>query len=164
MVCLSDPTVVNVTMDNTEQDVSENIQAGSANDMLATDQFEFDPSRKEQMDNNNQDVSENSQICLTSVVPATAIVGSGQSVRKKIYQCETCSYTTNRKFDLKRHNKTPCSGSKSGEKNAYECGRCGYKTTWSSNLKRHKLSERCQHRHRFTEIFWEGPWCVYSTQ
>ena len=151
-------------MDNSQQDVSENIQVGSGNDMSATVQLECDPSRKEKMVNNNQDVSENSQVGLSTESTYTAQVGSVLSVKKKVYQCETCSYTTSRIFNLKRHNKLPCSEPKSRKKNVYVCGRCGYKTTRSSNLKRHKLSERCQHRHRFTEIFWEGPWCVYSTQ
>ena len=101
-------------MNNSEQDVSENIQVGSGNDMSATAQLVCNSSRKEKMDNNNQDVSENSQVGLSTESTYTAQVGSDQPVRKKIYQCETCSYTTNRKFDLKRHNKTPCSGSKSG--------------------------------------------------
>ena len=86
---------------------------------------------------------------------------------KTLHECRLCGYSTTRSNDLKSvhkcRNSSKCYAVKSNGKTLYECGRCEYSTKWSSNLKRHKLGKGCQRRHRFTEVFWEGPWCVYST-
>ena len=92
---------------------------------------------------------------------------SGEKTRgKPLHECRFCGYSTPRSNDLKRHkcrNSTKCYAVKRNGETLYECGRCGYSTRRSSDLKRHKLGRRCRRRHRFTEDFWEGPWCVYST-
>ena len=85
---------------------------------------------------------------------------------KSLYECRLCGYSTPRSNDLKRHkcrNSTKCYAVKRNGKTLYECARCEYSTSRSSDLKRHKLGRRCQRRHRFMEVFWEGPWSVYST-
>ena len=85
---------------------------------------------------------------------------------KTLHECRLCGYSTTRSNDLKRHkcrNSSKCYAVESNGKTLFECDRCGYSTRRSRDLKRHKLGKRCQRRHRFTEVFWEGPWCVYST-
>ena len=85
---------------------------------------------------------------------------------KTLHECRLCGYSTTRSNDLKRHkcrHFTKCGAVKRGGRILYECGRCEYSTSRSSDLKRHKLGRRCRRRHQFTEVFWEGPWCVYST-
>ena len=92
--------------------------------------------------------------------------GDGQPRGKTLHECRLCGYSTTRSNDLKRHkcrNSSKCYAVESNGKTLYECDRCGYSTRRSRDLKRHKLGKRCQRRHRFTEVFWEGPWCVYST-
>ena len=147
--------------------------------------------------------------CLSAEMAATSsssdllstTLRPSKSKQRRSYMCEKCPYTTKRKFNLKRHNKSNCGGKNLREKTLHECRKCGYSTTRSNNLKRHKcrnstkcgvvksnnkilhecgrcgystirlrdlkrhkLGKNCQRRHRFTEVFWEGAWCVYSTE
>ena len=91
--------------------------------------------------------------CLSAEMGATSSSGDllsttlrpSKSKQRRSYMCEKCPYTTKRKFNLKRHNKSNCGGKNLREKTLHECRKCGYSTTRSNNLKRHKCrnSTKC---------------------
>ena len=85
--------------------------------------------------------------------------------KKKLYKCEKCPYTTRRRSNLNRHNKTKCSTEKVKEKSSYECRLCGYSTPRSNDLKRHKCrnSTKCYAVKRNGKTLYECVRCEYST-
>ncbi|XP_034477866.1 transcriptional repressor CTCF-like [Drosophila innubila] len=59
----------------------------------------------------------------------------------KFFVCGQCHYTSNRAFDLRRHEQTH-SRVKNIDGTAFKCLKCPFITKWKRNMKRHLLNKR----------------------
>ncbi|KAH8299361.1 hypothetical protein KR044_000564, partial [Drosophila immigrans] len=83
-----------------------------------------EPSEAEWMEEDEDDTEDRSQDATST------------EITMKLFVCAQCHYTSNRAFDLRRHEQTH-TREKIVEGTAFECLKCQFKTKWKRNIERH---------------------------
>ncbi|KAH8371989.1 hypothetical protein KR093_009598, partial [Drosophila rubida] len=85
----------------------------------------IDPSEAESIEDEENPTQINETECETTA-----------EITMKLFVCGQCHYTSNRAFDLRRHEQTHTK-EKIVEGTAFECLKCQFKTKWKRNIVRH---------------------------
>ncbi|XP_034102116.1 zinc finger protein ZFAT-like [Drosophila albomicans] len=64
-------------------------------------------------------------------------IATPTEITMKLFVCGQCQYTTNRAFDLRRHELTHSRPKIADDTTAYECLKCQFRTKWKRNIVRH---------------------------
>ncbi|XP_030560196.1 zinc finger protein 28-like [Drosophila novamexicana] len=89
------------------------------------------------------------QATVTMVLASDKINETPRDKKLKRFKCELCRYTSNRAFDLRRHEQTHFR-IKVVDGMAYKCSECHFITKWKRNMRRHMRKHEDPNEEEFT--------------